>query len=153
MSKARTSKSTWTSILTDIFSKKKRSEIMKKSGSENSSYEVKVRETVSSLGFKYRLHDRNLPRTPDLVFPRSKKVVFVNGSFWHGHTGCARSTLPTSNRPFWRKKILENKKRDKSDHLRLRKRGWNYLIIWQCEIKKSNMDNLRGEIDSSLMSK
>ncbi len=152
MSKARTSKSTWTSILTDIFSKKKRSKIMKKIGPENSSYEVTVQEMVSSLRFKYSLHDKILPGAPDLVFPRRKKVVFVNGCFWHAHTGCRRSTLPTSNTLFWRKKILGNKKRDKSDHIKLRKRGWQYLVIWQCEIKKSNIDNLKAKIRSFLTS-
>src|SRR6185295_14797047 len=101
----------------------------------NTKPEMVVRRLVHGMGFRFRLHRRDLPGTPDLVFPRLRKVVFVHGCFWHGH-GCARGArAPKANAEYWRSKISRNRARD-TDHLAaLKKGGWRVAVIWECEIK------------------
>ena len=132
--------------MTDIFTKKKRSEIMSKIGPRDSKPEIFVRELISSLGYKFTTYGKNLPGNPDIVFPRRKKVIFINGCFWHGHKGCKKANLPQTNRPFWKKKITGNIKKDKRDYRNLLKIGWKYLIIWQCGIKKIHIESLKMRI-------
>lgn len=120
--------------MSDIFSKEKRSLIMSKIGPKNTRQELFVRKLIHSMGYRFRLHRKDLPGNPDLVFPKHKKVIFVHGCFWHGHKGCKRSALPETNRKFWKNKIAGNMLRDKINYARLRKKGWKLLAIWQCEI-------------------
>lgn len=134
----------------DIFSPGKRSEIMKKIGPKDSEQELFVRKLVHSMGYRYRLHVKNLPGTPDIVFPKYRKVLFVNGCFWHGHKGCKKSRLPETNREFWEKKIEYNRKNDKTKYRELKKSGWDYMVIWQCEIKKKNIEKLKNKIEKFL---
>lgn len=139
--------------MTDIYTSRKRSEIMSRISGQNTRPEIIIRNIIDDTGCGYATYKKSLPGRPDLVFAHRKKVVFVNGCFWHGHRGCKRSKLPETNKKFWQDKITANKRRDKSDHIKLRKRGWEYLVVWQCEIKKSNMDNLKAKIDAFLRSK
>lgn len=113
---------------------------------KNSIQEIFIRGLVHSLGFRYRLHQKDLFGKPDIVFPKYKKVIFVNGCFWHGHKRCKRAALPTTNKIFWKKKINGNIERDKLNYRKLRKHGWGYLIIWQCEIKEANKKFLKKKI-------
>jgi len=136
--------------LADIFSPGKRSEIMRKIKPRGSKQEIFIRKLVHSMGYRYRLHKKNLPGTPDLVFPKYKKVIFVHGCFWHGHEGCKRSALPTTNFEFWKKKISGNVKRDKSNYQRLEQLGWKYMTVWQCEIKESQKEKLKRTISNFL---
>jgi DNA mismatch endonuclease, patch repair protein len=94
-----------------------------------------VRRIIHGMGFRFRLHRRDLPGKPDLVFPSRKKVVFVHGCFWHGHS-CARGTLPSTNQHFWQNKLLRNQMRDEASQLALAELGWNTLVIWECEIRR-----------------
>jgi DNA mismatch endonuclease (patch repair protein) len=103
------------------------------------------------MGFRYRLHRKDLPGKPDLVFPKYKKVIFVNGCFWHGHKNCKRSTLPASNEDFWQHKIERNIERDKENYRALRKTNWEYMIVWQCQIKKSQKKKLAQQIQKYLL--
>jgi DNA mismatch endonuclease, patch repair protein len=119
---------------------------MKNIGPKNTKQEILVGNLVRSLGFKYFTHLKNLPGTPDLVFPRRKKAIFINGCFWHGHNKCKRSKLPTTNRAFWRDKINANKLRDKKNRSSLSKLGWNCCSIWQCAITKTNETKLKRKI-------
>ena len=96
---------------------------------------MKVRRILHRMGYRYRLHDPNLPGKPDLVFKGRKKVIFVNGCFWHGHKDCARSKLPETNREFWEKKIAANVKRDGKVYERLRRAGWDVLVVWECRTR------------------
>lgn len=121
--------------MADIYSPEKRSDIMSKVCSKNSKPERIVRSLVHKMGYRFRLHRKDLPGTPDLVFPKYKKVIFVNGCFWHSH-GCKKSKLPESNSEFWKEKIGKNVERDKMNYAELKKSGWAYLILWECEIKK-----------------
>lgn len=136
--------------MTDIFTKQKRSEIMSNISGKNTKPEIIIRKLAHSLGYRFRLHKKNLPGKPDIVFPKYKKVIFVNGCFWHGHKNCKRSKLPTTNKKFWKEKIENNKKKDAADYRKLRKLGWDYLVIWQCRIKTSNYKSLKSKIDSFL---
>ena len=102
-----------------------------------------VRSLVHRMGFRFRLHSAALPGKPDIVLSRHRKVIFVNGCFWHGHS-CKRGALPETNRDFWTVKISKNKKRDQRINRQLRKMGWNVLTIWQCQTK--NIEKLTAKI-------
>lgn len=137
--------------MSDIYSYSKRSEIMSHISSKNTKPEITIRKIAHSLGFRFCLHKKGLPGKPDLVFPKYCKVIFVNGCFWHGHSKCARSKLPETNNGFWKEKIEGNKKKDKSNLIKLKKTGWDYLIIWQCQINKSNIPELNQKISEFLL--
>lgn len=122
--------------MADVFTQAKRSAIMSRITGKNTKPEIVVRKIVHSLGFRFALHRRDLPGTPDLVLPRYRKVIFVHGCFWHGHARCRRATLPSTNKKFWHEKIGGNKLRDTSAKRRLQQTGWEVLVVWQCEIAK-----------------
>lgn len=124
--------------MVDRVSNDKRSEIMRAIKSKNTKPEIIVRKLVFSMGYRYRLHRKELPGTPDLVFPRQKKVIFVHGCFWHGHN-CTKGKLPKSNVDYWATKIHQNKLRDIDAAKRLTSSGWGVLVIWQCELKNNNI--------------
>jgi len=125
--------------MVDRISKKKRSELMGKIPQKDTKPEIAVRHLVWKAGFRYRLHRKDLPGTPDIVFPRLKKVIFVNGCFWHGHK-CRAKRLPKTRVAFWASKIARNKRRDKANQRRLHRAGWRYMIAWECELKKPNVE-------------
>lgn len=103
--------------------------------SKNTSPEMAVRRLIHSMGYRYRLHVKDLPGSPDLVFPSRRKVIFVHGCFWHRHSGCRRSTKPQSNTKFWEEKFRKTVIRDHKNHQLLRQSGWLILVIWECELK------------------
>ena len=100
-----------------------------------------TRRLAHGMGFRYRLHRRDLPGCPDLVFPSRRKVIFVHGCFWHRHDGCRLARLPKSRLAFWRPKLEGNKARDARHLLDLAQLGWRSLVIWECEL--SNLDQVR----------
>ncbi len=108
---------------------------MSKIGGKNTKPEILVRKFLFSKGFRYRINVKTLPGKPDIVLPKYKTVIFVNGCFWHGHN-CKKGNLPSSNIDFWRGKISNNKLRDDKNSDLLIKLGWKVIIIWQCEISK-----------------
>jgi DNA mismatch endonuclease, patch repair protein len=130
--------------MADVFSKEVRSRIMSQIRSCDTRPEMLVRSMVHRLGYRFRLHLRQLPGTPDLVLPRLQSVIFVHGCFWHGHLRCSRGTCPTSNTLFWQQKIAHNRERDKKSQLLLRKSGWRICVVWQCEL--ANKDRLRAKL-------
>lgn len=134
----------------DIFEKQKRSQIMSHISGKNTKPEILIRKIAHSLGYRFRLHKKELPGKPDIVFPKYKKAIFVNGCLWHGHKNCKRSKLPTTNKKFWQRKIEGNIKRDRANYKALKKLGWSYLIIWQCSITKSNTAKLEAKISKFL---
>mgnify|MGYP000844160140 CR=1 FL=1 len=111
-----------------------RSAIMASVGQSHTAPEVAVRKLVHGLGYRFRLHRRELPGTPDLVFPGRKKVLFVHGCFWHGH-GCRWGQLPKSKLDYWAPKIEANRARDARNTRQLRELGWSSLDVWQCDLK------------------
>lgn len=96
------------------------------------------------MGFRYVLHDKRLPGKPDMVFPRLKKIVLVNGCFWHWHKGCRYARLPTSRTEFWQAKLQRNRERDFLNISLLQAAGWQVLTVWQCELK--DLDKLAEKL-------
>lgn len=94
-----------------------------------------VRKYLFSKGFRYRKNVRKLPGTPDVVLPKYRTVIFVNGCFWHGHEGCKYFVWPKNNAEFWRQKIETNISRDQRKEAQLRDMGWNVMIVWECELR------------------
>jgi DNA mismatch endonuclease (patch repair protein) len=94
-----------------------------------------VRSLLHGLGFRFRLHRKDLPGKPDIVLPKHRKAVFVHGCFWHGHEGCPRAVRPSNNREFWDIKLSRNIERDRQSLEELGKQGWSTLVVWQCELK------------------
>lgn len=105
--------------------------------------ELRLRSSLHRLGLRYRLNDRKLPGSPDLVMPRFNTVVFVHGCFWHVHKGCRFATKPSSRKDFWRDKFAANQKRDKRNNDVLRKSGWRVLVVWECAIKGRSDEELK----------
>lgn len=121
--------------MTDVFSEEKRSWIMSRVKGRDTKPEILVRSLVHRMGYRFRVHRRDLPGNPDIVLPRHGKVIFVNGCFWHGHKRCPRSKRPTTNKSFWNNKIDANIERDKRFRRELRRMGWKLLVVWQCETR------------------
>ena len=119
----------------DKLTPEQRSRLMGRVKSRDTTPELIVRRLIHAMGFRYVLHDKRLPGRPDLVFPRFKKIIFVNGCFWHFHEGCRYATIPTSRTEFWQKKLERNRERDAGDLILLTEQGWKVLTIWQCELK------------------
>ena len=118
----------------DRVDRKTRSRIMASIRSKNTKPEMIVRRLAHRLGYRFRIHRRDLPGTPDLVFPRYQTVVQVNGCFWHGHERCHLAVSPRSNARFWNDKIEANRARDLRTTTALNALGWTVLTIWECEI-------------------
>ncbi len=102
-------------------------------GQRDTAPELVVRRMLHGLGYRYRLHRRDLPGSPDLVFPVRQKVIFVHGCFWHGHT-CPKGALPKTRLDYWKPKIEKNKRRDVKVLAQLRKNGWRAATVWECEL-------------------
>lgn len=118
--------------------------------STNTTPELLVRSVAHRLGYRFRLHAANLPGKPDLVFASRRKVIFVHGCFWHGHT-CARGArIPRTNRAYWLRKIGRNATRDTATKTQLRRLGWRVLVIWECDLK--NVERLRTKLSAFLSS-
>lgn len=125
--------------MSDIFSSEKRSKIMSKVKGEDTKPEMKVRRYLHSKGFRYRLHQKSLPGSPDLVFKKYNAIIFVNGCFWHGHENCKYAKLPKSRKSYWKNKISKNKKRDKKAINNLLNNSWRVLVIWSCSLKNKKL--------------
>ncbi len=121
--------------MTDTFSRKRRSEIMRRICSTDTRAELTVRSMLHGAGFRFRLHSKDLPGKPDIVLPRYRIVVLVNGCLWHGHHNCRRGRRPKSNTDYWNRKIERNRERDRANARLLRERGWKRIVVWECELK------------------
>jgi DNA mismatch endonuclease (patch repair protein) len=103
----------------------------------NTGPEFRVRRLIFSLGYRYRLHDARLPGRPDLVFPARRKVIFVHGCFWHGHSCKSGRKRPKANRGYWDAKLMRNKTRDRRTRAALARTRWGALVLWECQLKSS----------------
>jgi DNA mismatch endonuclease (patch repair protein) len=106
--------------------------------SKNTKPEITVRKLLHSMGYRFRLHKKDLPGSPDIVLPKYKTVIFVHGCFWHRHQNCKYASNPKTRREFWEKKFKENIERDKKNQEKLKNLGWKTKIVWECEIKKQD---------------
>lgn len=123
--------------MADVVSREKRSEMMSRIKSTDTSIEVYVRKWLFGHGFRYRKNDKRLPGKPDVVLPKYRTVIFVHGCFWHGHSGCSRSNLPKSNVEYWKEKINQNMVRDIVNTNKLKERGWRVIIVYECELENN----------------
>lgn len=112
-----------------------RSRIMRRVKERDTGPEMVVRRLVYSLGYRYRLHRKDLPGKPDLVFAGRRKVIFVHGCFWHGHDCKRGARLPKTNVEYWVQKIARNKKRDKEHEMTLTNARWDVLVVWECQLR------------------
>jgi DNA mismatch endonuclease, patch repair protein len=122
--------------VTDKLSAGQRSANMRAVRSRDTKPEIRVRQIVHGLGYRFRLYRRDLPGTPDLAFISRRKAVFVHGCFWHQHKGCRRGKAPTTNTAFWHPKLTRNAKRDAEQLAALKTIGWRALVVWECQLNK-----------------
>lgn len=126
--------------MADTKTPKERSENMSRIRSCDTKPEEIVRKYLFSRGFRYRKNDKRYPGKPDIVLPKYRTVIFVNGCFWHMHN-CSRSRLPRSNQSYWEPKIRRNVERDAQNKQKLEADGWKVIIVWECELKKRIMND------------
>ena len=112
--------------------------------SKNTKPEIKVRKVLHSMGYRFRLHSKDLPGSPDIVLPKYKTVIFVHGCFWHRHENCKYASTPKTRKEFWNKKFEENIQRDLEIQDKIKNLNWRSVVIWECETK--NIENLRDKI-------
>lgn len=120
--------------MVDRLTPAQRSELMSRIRGRDTRPEMTVRRLLHGMGFRYRLHRRDIPGTPDIVLPRWKAIVLVHGCFFHGHA-CPAFRLPSSNREFWERKIGRNRERDLATMKLLRARGWRVMTVWECALR------------------
>lgn len=138
----------------DSLSPSQRSDVMSRVRAKDTQPEVTVRRLVHGLGYRYRLHAKDLPGKPDLVFRGRRKIIFVHGCFWHRHSGCKLARMPKSRTDFWTNKLETNQRRDARTLAALKDAGWDVLIVWECELtnpatlQATLLDFLEGGADS-----
>ena len=135
----------------DVHDKKTRSYNMSRIKGKNTKPEEIVRKYLFSKGFRYRKNDKRLPGTPDIVLPKYKTVIFVNGCFWHGHEGCKYFVWPKNNAGFWKKKIEDNISRDKNVIEMLKRQNWSVIVVWECELKKQTLSRTLQKVNELIL--
>lgn len=134
-----------------MFNPQKRSEIMSKVHSSNTTPEIRVRKLLHGMGYRFRLQRCDLPGNPDIVLPKYNTVIFVHGCFWHGCPTCRHATIrPVANAEYWEKKLNRTLERDKINVALLERMGWRVLVVWECETKKKNLTNLIERLKNAL---
>ena len=136
--------------MADIKTKESRSYNMSRIAGKDTKPEELVRKYLFSKGFRYQKNVRKLPGTPDLVLPKYRTVILVNGCFWHGHEGCKYFVWPKSNAEFWKQKIETNISRDRQKEAQLRDMGWNVMIVWECELRPPKRQATLERLESQL---
>lgn len=136
--------------MADVHTPEQRSYNMSQIRGKNTKPEELVRKYLFSQGFRYRKNDSRLPGKPDIVLPKYKTVIFVNGCFWHGHEGCRYFVWPKNNAEFWKAKISGNIQRDAQCARLLKEQGWNVIVVWECELKKANREATLKRLEARL---
>lgn len=121
--------------MSDVFTPEERSRVMGCVKGRDTSPEIIVRSLLHRLGYRFRLHRKELPGKPDVVLPRYRTVIFVNGCFWHQHPGCEKAARPATNTEYWNRKLDANQARDSRNQAELERLGWRVAIVWECETK------------------
>lgn len=119
--------------MTDKLTSERRAENMRRIRAVDTSPEMTVRRLIHAMGFRYKLHGKGLPGTPDLIFARLHKIILVHGCFWHSHEGCKESHVPKTREEYWGPKLERNKRRDLENSAKLAELGWQVLVVWECE--------------------
>ena len=139
-------------LMTDIVDRAVRSQMMAGIGGRDTKPELVLRRALHARGFRYRLHDRKLPGTPDLVFPRLRAVCFVHGCFWHRHAGCPYTTDPATRPEFWQAKFRANVERDRRAREILLETGWRVAVVWECALRGDRAEPISSQLDQWLRS-
>lgn len=127
--------------MTDSLSPEARSALMARIRGQDTTPELTVRRLLHAMGYRFRLHRRDLAGRPDIVLPARRKVIFVHGCFWHGHAGCRLSRMPASRTDYWGPKLIRNRRRDVRNAAALRRDGWSVAIVWECQTRSSLLFN------------
>lgn len=136
--------------MTDVHNKEIRSFNMRQIRSSNTKPELVVRKYLFSMGYRYRINYKKLPGKPDIILPKLKTVIFVNGCFWHGHKGCSFFSLPKTRTKWWKNKIELNIKRDEKNQNLLRRMDYRIIVIWECDLKSKNKDQTLKRLSATL---
>ena len=136
--------------MADVHSPETRSFNMSQIKGKNTKPEEQVRKYLFSRGYRYRKNVSNLPGKPDIVLPKYKTCIFVNGCFWHKHEGCKYFVWPKNNAEFWKKKITGNVERDLRQQNELRLLGWKVVVIWECELKKDRFNETMASVEDKI---
>jgi len=134
--------------MTDVFTKSKRSEVMSRIKGCNTKPELAVRSLIYRMGYRFRLHRKDLPGKPDIVLSRYKTVIFVHGCFWHRHNDCRFAYTPKTRADFWLQKLESNVSRDQQVKADLERLGWRVITVWECELR--DLTQLSSKLDKSL---
>lgn len=137
--------------MSDSISPEHRSWNMSRIRNKDTKIEVIVRKYLFSKGYRFRKNDKRYPGKPDVVLPKYKTVIFVNGCFWHQHEGCKNATMPKTRTEFWMEKLGKNVRNDKNNYALLRELGWHVIVLWECELEKNfetRMESLICELES-----
>jgi DNA mismatch endonuclease (patch repair protein) len=136
-------------MMADTISVSHRSWNMSRISGRDTGPEITLRSLLHRAGYRFRLHDRNLPGRPDIVLPKHQTAILVHGCFWHRHDGCRNATTPSTRRDFWKAKFEGNVARDRANELHLADLGWRVIVVWECELKKDPAGVLQS-INTSL---
>ena len=136
--------------MSDKFVPNQRHRIMAAIRATNTKPEVELRHALWELGFRYRVNDKRLPGSPDIVLPKYKTLIFVHGCFWHGHKGCSKYTVPKTNTDFWVAKVKRNQERDQEVWRKLEAKGWSVIIVWECELEKSRLQETVARVSAEI---
>lgn len=137
--------------LADTVSLEQRHVIMSHIHSASTKPELKLRHALWSLGFRYRVNDKRLPGTPDIVLPKYRTVIFIHGCFWHGHKDCKFYTVPKTNTEFWTAKVARNQERDQEVWRQLEAKGWSVIIVWECQLKKAVVEETIHQVEAEIL--
>ncbi|MBO9445732.1 very short patch repair endonuclease [Ruegeria sp. R14_0] len=138
--------------MVDIVDAETRSHMMRNIRGKDTKPELLLRHALHARGFRYRLHHKQLPGRPDLVFPKYGAAVFVHGCFWHRHQGCPKATTPGTREEFWQEKFAKNIARDRRNLNQLQEAGWRVLVVWECELSRSSIDQTVNRVSRWLCS-
>ena len=138
--------------MADVHSPEKRSYNMSRIKAENTKPEERVRKYLFSRGFRYRKNDARLPGKPDIVLPKYKTIILVNGCFWHKHEGCKYFVWPNNNAEFWKEKLEKNAERDLLVQQKLRSLGWRVIVVWECELKGEKFKETMASLERAIIS-
>lgn len=117
--------------------------------SKNTKPEIEVRQLLHSMGYRFRLHMKDLPGNPDIVLKKYKTVIFVNGCFWHRHPNCKYASIPKTRPEFWSQKFKSNVERDNNNYIKIKNLGWKFIVVWECELKNRSdlVEKLKFSLD------
>ena len=135
----------------DTLSIIQRKALMSRIRAQDTTPELVIRHALWHQGFRYRVNDKRLPGKPDVVLPKYHTVVFVHGCFWHGHKDCKYYTVPETNKEFWVAKVTRNQERDQEVWRKLEAKGWNVIIVWECQLKKANLDETIDRVAAEIV--